>query len=60
MNNEGEIMKKNVEQLQAMLKMFDETKQGMIDIASNMMNMKEVLEQHNQKLMKKDDHLSGN
>jgi len=53
-------MKKNVEQLQAMLKMFDETKQGMIDIASNMMNMKEVLEQHNQKLMKKDDHLSGN
>jgi hypothetical protein len=60
MDNEGEIMKKNVEQLQTMLKMFDETKQGMIDIASNMMNMKEVLEQCMQNNMPKNDHSGGN
>jgi len=53
-------MNKEVEQLQTMVKMFDETKLGMIDVASNMMNMREMLEQTLQNLMKKDVNTRGN
>jgi len=52
-------MRKNMEDIQIIVGVLDKTKEDMIDIAGNILNMKEILEQYMEYLMRKREHLKS-